>query len=82
MIQQADNHGMDLNDKIEKALASRRGSNLTGGITIHAIGIPPEVVGALDAVAYDCGTLNRTDIIWKAIMVYLQAYRYTRKGLA
>ena len=46
------------------------------------VGFPPEVIEALDAVAFDSGTVNRSDIVWKAVMVYLQAYRYTRKGLA
>ena len=82
MIPQADIHDMNLNGKIEKALACRRVSNLTGGITIHAVGIPSEVVEAISAVGRDCGTRNRSDTMWKAIMVYLQAYRYTRKGLA
>ena len=70
---------MDLNGKIEKALACRRGSSLAGGLGIGMDGVPPDVVEALDAVARDCGT-DRSDIIWKALKVFLQAYRYTRTG--
>ena len=70
---------MDLNGKIEKALTCRRGSRLAGGRGIGMDGVPVEVVEALDAVARDSGT-DRSDIIWKALKVFLQVYRYTRAG--
>ena len=67
-----------LSGKIQKALKRRRNGNLSVGVD----GIHEDVVEALDAIARDSGTNNRSDIIWKAIRVYLYAYLNTRKGLA
>ena len=73
---------MDLSDKIDKALTCRRMSNLAGGSNMVITAVPPEVIDAIDEIARDSGTRNRSNTLWNAVMVYLQAYRYTRKGLA
>ena len=67
----------DLNSKIEKALECRRNGILRASVS----NIRQEVIDALDAIAADSGTHNRSDVIWKAIRLYLSAYQNTRHGL-
>ena len=67
----------DLNCRIERALELRRRD---GKHRLVVTGIPQEVMDVLDAIAADAGIHNRSEIGWKAIHLYLSAYRNTRKG--
>lgn len=65
----------DLNSKIKKALLCPRNGRRRAGTSY----LRPEVIDALDAIAANSDT-NRSDIIWKAIRLYLSAYQNTRPG--
>ena len=67
---------------IRKALDTSRVPTAPRGTSIGMDGVPKEMIEALDAVASDLGMdRTRTDVIWRALKVYLTAYLYTRENL-